>query len=495
MNDRARIVRAPRWGAFLGLGSALVVASLLWFPRAATRAVIGYDDGVYLSSVLAMREGGDPFRDVYSSQGPVFLPLLRLGDLAGFGASWAARVVPMVAGLVLVVVAHSLARRTGQERAAAVAAALVATSGLLLFSTVRIESDAVVAAFSAGAVLAATSPRPRWSVASVVLIGLAIGVKSLMAGPALLAVLWLLSRRYGIRAVPAVAVATATIVLLASVPWGLAEVWNQSVELHLSARRGDLVLGDRLELLAETVWRKDRLIVAIGGVAVVTWLIGLRSRAEVRSAQPDLTVALWIWMGGSVLLVLLHSPIWTQHLTVLTVPAAVLVARQRVPSPIVAVIALALLPAHGLGAGWRLSHPEATPSQRAVVDVMAGIEPADGLIISDEPTLTWLADRVSPGLLVDPSYVRIDAGQLTTAQVAAAATDPKVCAVLRWSGRFDRLVGLRPSLDGYRTVFRAGDRELLLSERCRVGTGDGTVQVSRVPRVTPGRLGASPEQK
>jgi hypothetical protein len=175
-------------------------------------------------------------------------------------------------------------------------------------------------------------------------------------------------------------------------------------------------------------------------------------------------------MGASVLLVVLHSPIWAHHLSVMTVPAAVLVARRCPPLPVIAVIALVLLPAHGDRVGWRLSQPQATPSQRAVVALLADIEPAEGLVITDEPTLGWLADRVSPGTLVDPSHVRIDAGQLTTGQVTAAADDPNVCAVLLWSGRLDDLAGLRPSLEGYRSVLQDGDHELLLSDRCRLGT-------------------------
>ena len=66
---------------------------MLRLPNVVSRAPIGYDDGVYLSSVVAMRHGELPFRDVFSSQGPAFLPLLWLGDLAGCpgglgGAGW-----------------------------------------------------------------------------------------------------------------------------------------------------------------------------------------------------------------------------------------------------------------------------------------------------------------------------------------------------------------------------------------------------------------------
>jgi 4-amino-4-deoxy-L-arabinose transferase-like glycosyltransferase len=463
------ILHSTWLGSHVGLWAAVAVAALLWLPRASTRAVIGYDDGVYLSSVLAMREGGAPFRDVYSSQGPVFLPLLRLGDLLGLGTPWAARVVPMVAGLALVVIAHSLGRRTGDAVSAALAAGLVATSGLLLFSTVRIESDAVVAALAAGAVLAATSAQRGWSIASVVLIGLAIGVKSLMAAPALLAVLWLLGRRGGARAVIGAVVGAAGVVLVVSLPWGLSEVWDQSVRLHLEARRAGVDLGDRLTLLRETAWRKDRLLVAVAAAGALTGLVRAARRQREGTTHRDITVALWVWTVASIVVVLVHSPLWTQHLTMLVVPVAVLVARHRPPVAVIVALVLVLVAAHGEGAGWRLSQPRATPSQVAMVETLRRIEPEDGLVISDEPTLSWLADRAGPGWLVDTSHVRIDAGGLTTAEVAAAARAPDVCAVLLWSGRLDGLPGLHASIEGYRPVSRYGEHELLLRDGCRLG--------------------------
>ena len=451
----SEVTRSASVRSHVGLWAAVAFAALLWLPRASTRAVIGYDDGVYLSSVLAMREGGAPFRDVYSSQGPVFLPLLRLGDLLGFGTPWAARLVPMVAGLALVVIAYGLSRRIADVGSATLAAALVATSGLLLFSTVRIESDAVVAALAAGAVLAATSEQRRWSIASVALIGLAIGVKSLMAGPALLAVLWLLGRRHGPRAAIGALVGAAAVVLLVSLPWGLSAVWDQAVALHLEARHGGVDLGDRLTLLRETVWHRDRLLVALAAAGAMTWLArAARSERDDSAGRRDVTVALWLWTAASVLVVTFHSPLWTQHLTVLVVPVAVLATRHRPPVLVIIGVGLVLVVAHGEGAGWRLSQPSATPLQLAMVDTLRRIEPDDGLVISDEPTLSWLADRASPGRLVDTSHVRIDAGELTTAEVVAAAREPDVCAVLLWSGRLDGLPGLRASLDGYRAVAR-----------------------------------------
>ncbi len=58
-------------------------AILLRIPAFLAPTNLGYDDGGYGLAAIAMREGFDPFRDIFSSQGPLFLPLVRLADLAG----------------------------------------------------------------------------------------------------------------------------------------------------------------------------------------------------------------------------------------------------------------------------------------------------------------------------------------------------------------------------------------------------------------------------
>jgi hypothetical protein len=186
------------------------------------------------------------------------------------------------------------------------------------------------------------------------------------------------------------------------------------------------------------------------------------------SPDGDLVLAVVVWLAGAVVLLLVHAPLFTQHLTVVVLPAAILAARCRPPWAVAAVLVLALLPGHAAGAHWRLSSAVATPAEAAMVEELRHATPEGSLVISDEPALGWMAGRGSPGWLVDPSHVRIDAGQLTTADVVQAARALDVCAVLFWSGRLDDLPGLRKALAGsYRSAVRDGHRELLVREDLR----------------------------
>lgn len=471
--------RRPRLSLDIA-GPVLFVVAARW-STIVSRAPLTYDDGVYLASVVAMRSGGLPYRDVFSSQGPLFLPLLWLGDVvvnAGGWAPWAPRLVPLAGAIVLTVLAHRVALRMTDRIGAAVAAAAVATSGTLFLTSTSVASDTVAAAFAGGALAAAAGVTPRAGrgrlVVVAVLIGSALAVKSgLVAGPAV-AVVWLVARRRGWTTGAVVAAGALLTIVAVSVPWGLGNVVDQFVGLHLDSRRG-YDTRRNVGLLREAVWRQDRpfvvLIALAAGWAIVDRI--RRSTAPAAGAPPGdgLVTALWLWAGIAIAVLLWHHPLFVQHLTVLVFPAALLLARYRPPAVAIAVVAALLLVAHGGRADFRLTQEHPTPSEAEAVRLLRAIEPADGLVITDAQGLAWLAGRGVPGPLVDTSHERFHAGSLSGDDIVAAADDPEVCAVLIWTGRLRRLGRLHLDLPEYRQVWADGGRSLLLRDRCRLGAG------------------------
>ena len=374
-----------------------------------------------------MRAGGRPFIDVYSSQGPAFLPLLWLSDLLGLRTWWAPRLLPVIAGVAATVLVHRIGLRMTDRVGAAIGALLVATSGCLLYSTERIESDGVAIAFAAAAVLVASGSGRRRLVLATVLLGVAVAVKSLFVAPAALAVVWLVWRRGGWRPALAVGAGAAAVVLAVSVPWGLDAVWHQFVVLHLRAGDG-LDVGANRDLVRRLLRHRDRLLLwtaaAAAGWSALRWAW---SRPRPGPLEPgptkvgDLHVALWLWLLGSVVVLLLHQPLFLQHVCLVVPPAALLVALHRPPLLAVALVVVLLLPAHGAAGEWRRTSITPTERDQVGIDLLRRIEPREAKVISDAPALVWFAGRTSPGALVDPSFVRIETGELVTADVVAAA--------------------------------------------------------------------------
>jgi len=516
--DTPRGARRRRsYGAGVALAAGVLVASRWGWTT--SRIHRTYDDGAYLASVDALAAGGRPFDDVFSSQGPLYLPLLRLADLAGAGAPWAPRLAVLAAGVALVVLVAAIARRAtvagagagggAAARAGAVAALLVATSGALFQSTSGLESDGVAAAFGAASVLAAASNRRARGAAVLtgVLGGAALAVKSLLVVPALLAAWVLLLRRHGPRPVAAATALAAAVVLAASLPWGVGSVWDQYAVLHLRAS-GAFDPAEHLSKVLERSWDNDRLLVLGLGLAVVVAACsaGLARRSRRlgqlgrlgqprRPHQPDggapsaqaaraLEQSVWLWCAAAVAVLATSSPLQVHHTTALAVPlaAAVAVAVARHPLAVAALAGAAVLslPAQADRVGWRWSAPEVPAPEAAVVAALREIEPHDAAVVVDDPGLAWMAERAVPGGVVDPSFVVIAAGFLSAGDIRSAAAEPGVCAVLLWSDRFASIPGLATSLDGFAGYALAesdGRRRLFVRDGCRlpVEAGIGAV--------------------
>ena len=165
----ATLGRAWRVDA-LALAVAAVVVRL---PALLANRSLVFDDGVFASSALAMRAGEAPFRDVFSSQGPLFLPLVWVADLVGLRTLDAPRLLAVAAGVLLTVATYSCARRLGagapRERTARadalLAAGLVTTSGSILWVTGPVNADGPSLASSVLAVarqLSRRSTRSGW---------------------------------------------------------------------------------------------------------------------------------------------------------------------------------------------------------------------------------------------------------------------------------------------------------------------------------------------
>src|SRR5207247_1177428 len=126
-----RPTRFARWRADAAV--LAVVAVLIRLPAFFANRSLVFDDGVFASSALAVRAGEVPFKDVFSSQGPVFLPLLWVADLVGFRTMDAPRLLAVAAGVLLTVAVYSCARRLTTRAHALLAAGLVTTSGSILW--------------------------------------------------------------------------------------------------------------------------------------------------------------------------------------------------------------------------------------------------------------------------------------------------------------------------------------------------------------------------
>jgi 4-amino-4-deoxy-L-arabinose transferase-like glycosyltransferase len=430
----------------------------------ATKSLV-FDDGVFASSARAMRNGELPFRDIFSSQGPVFLPLVWLADLLGFRTMDAPRLLAIAAGVLLTIAVYACARHVTTRGNALLAAALVTTSGSILWVTIPVNADGPSLALSVLAVAFALryrdDPRPRTAVWMGLAAGASVSIKALSVPALVIAgLIVLLSNpelRDGLRDAAIAAAIAAVVYVVTALPFGIADVWQQSYTYHANWRRAASHWGAFRKIL-DTLWDRDKLVLVALVLALIVWII--RFAARRRSGKPGdrpltLVVAfLVLWIVMLVAVLVWEPAMWRAHVSHLVPPLALLAALKP-PSWKVLLVAGVITIPFAIASNSTILWPGGYTGHEAALVHRLETFPPGAQFISDDPGLVWRSGHDTPGNFADTSYQRLDDGSITRGSLVKAASGPDVCGVIVTSPRhFGRLGGLPGALaaHGYHPV-------------------------------------------
>ncbi len=463
----------------IGLLAVLAATVAVRVPALLSPRHVDFDEGVYGVSVLAMRGGALPFRDVFSSQGPLFLPVLWVFDTLGLRHFRALRVGMMLIALVLALVVYFVARRVSLSTfASIVAAAAVGTASAGVAASGAVHSDGLALAFGVGAlaVLVAPSPAGRWRPVAVgALVGAGMAVKSLFLLPVAVAVAWHYGWRREWRGLAEAAGAAAALGFLVSLPWGLGNVWEQFVAFHLDVPRERSPYRNFVDSVGR-MWRRDSLFLALSVSALVGVLIRLARRRWPDGPRPHhVTMLVWLFATAALLLFGVEMERGSYRFLIFFIaPAAVAFAIFRPPVVLVVLTVVGgamLVPRHFHENDRYMDEQRLGSTGRSIVAALEAL-PDGALVIADEPGYAWIAGRHPPPPLVDVSWARIQSASLLSADVVAGAALPETCAVLFQSARFDFLdarLGDRLLASGYELVADYGnDERLYVKAECQL---------------------------
>ncbi len=488
-----RPITSWRWldALLIALGALLVRIPSMFAPTQ-----LGYDDGGYGLAAIAMRQGFEPFRQIFSPQGPLFLPLVHVADLVGLEHRNAPRLLSVAAGIVCTLSVYAIAIQIMDRGRAVLAGALTAGSGVLLWTTGPLTGDGPAAAFATAAVAVAIAyrryPTRTRAVLITALAGCAVATKSLLVGPALLIAWVLVAQRRRVIDTLMVPIGAFAIVVALSLPWGVHHVLNDYVWYHLDKTSNRKPLYN-LNRLVRTFWQRDTFLTslaAIGAVSTATsWGRGSRRRTlasagEVTdsrmTARPGAdTRFLWWWAGIVIVVLTLQDPMFRNHLCAFVAPAALLVALHRPSWRWVAIVGVVAIPLQASTLepllrprGYRGTNAEIVAALRRL--------PHESWALSDEPGLVWRAGLGTDPFFVDASVLRSESTvrsiRITETRIVRGAEDRRVCAVVITAlDRFGRYPGLPGRLvrAGYRRTINTGTQQpgdgrgLYRRDRCR----------------------------
>ncbi|MDZ7733511.1 MAG: hypothetical protein U5R31_10790 [Acidimicrobiia bacterium] len=272
--------------------------------------------------------------------------------------------------------------------------------------------------------------------------------------------------------------AVAVLVFVAvSVPFGWTDVWDQSVVYRADASAERDPLANAAKILS-TLWSRDLTLYVFGAVAAVAGALAYRRVRRARPAGVD-TDTSWagagggrpsgrllvvLWVAATLFwLVLVVSPLWRPHVSAIVAPVALLIGVYRPPWRATVVTAVVCVPLVFVQAWSFLAPEDYVDSEADMIARMAAL-PEGAWALSDEPGLVWQAGLRTTDDLVDASMLRAEQDRYTTASVAEAAADPRVCAVaVRSRDRFGSLDGLGDALaaEGYEVAATYGGPRVL----------------------------------
>ncbi len=434
-----------------------LVTIVIRLPAFFAEKSLVFDDGVFASSARAMRNGELPFRDVFSSQGPVFLPLVWVADLVGFRTMDAPRLLSVAAGVLLTIAVYACARRLTTRGNALLAAGLVTTAGSILWVTVPVNADGPSLALSVLAVAFALryrdDPRLHTAVWMGLAAGAAVSIKALSVPAVVIAGLVVLlsnpDRRTGVRDAAVSAVIALGVYVVSALPFGISDVWAQSYTYHQDARRAESHTG-AFRKIVDTLWDRDKLVVVALALALIAFVVRVvvRRRAG-RAGDRMLTIVvafLLLWIVMLVALLVWEPAMWRAHVAHLVPPLALLAALKP-PSWKVLVVAGVVTVPFAIASNTSILWPGGYTGEQAALVRHLQDFPSDAQFISDDPGLVWQSGHDTPGDFADTSYQRLDDGSITQASLVKAASATDVCGVLVTSStHFGRLGGLADAL-------------------------------------------------
>jgi hypothetical protein len=242
-------------------------------------------------------------------------------------------------------------------------------------------------------------------------------------------------------------------------PWGLARVWQQSVEYHTGAGPSYSPLV-QLEKLTTTLATRDAIIV----VAVILGVVAAARAGRGATAGSDVQL-LGVWVALTALVLVFEKAMYTNHLAAIILPLGVLTAVRPPPPRWLAIALVVLVPWEVVNQRDIVWPPRMTGVDAQVVARLHEL-PHGAEAIADDPGLVWRAGLTTPAQMNDTTDMRVFQGQLTTGVVADAAASARTCAVVITPGGFGvQLRGLRTAITavGYHLAHAYGpDRELWL---------------------------------
>lgn len=452
--------------AALALLAVLCAASTLWRLGGLDGYAWDYDEGAHAMAAMLVGRGYSLYREVFNVQPPLLIWVLLLAFGLG-GRTFAAARVSMVLVSTLSLAGIGLYSASASEsRTEGVVAGLLGVGILSAAPEFFYRSRMVgcdVGAISLAVVsmgflaLYLRSRGRRWLFFAGLLMSLSLLMKLLTIYLLALPLAAIARSRFGdfsaresmgdaARDVAALGAGLLLPGAVVSLFVYLPAFYRYNVELRVMAREAySLDVAQNARGLLDTLWQNR-------GIALLAAYGLFAYRREFGRG-------LWLaaaWLVLAFAMLLTHTPLRQQHFLLILPPLAILagfglvgvyrsVRRARVSGAVgvlCALVGLAALGVYGAQAGeiaaaiGSVARAPQAGREDAAAAFLREIVPPDGYVMTDEPALAFVAGRMVPPPVADPSLLVLRSGYLGADAAREITLSYRPDAVALWSGRF-----------------------------------------------------------
>lgn len=426
----------------------VMAIAIVLLGRSVGAASQEFDEQVYLASADLLSRGYQLGSEVFTSQPPLFLSALGEANAAVGGNATALRALLVLLTIAGAAAAWAIVRlRSGPLPALAAAMLVVLAPGVVEAAAV-VSADVPCVAVGTLALLAWSLQwrRPAWALPAAILLCWALLTKLLAAPFAVAILVSAVVHRpppavYGWFAAGLAIAAGSTVLAYAEV---LGPLWHGAVGLHLEARGAPVDLP-RPSILVAVVLISS----AYAGLLAIL-LAGLveRDRPQIKAWARRNADLIALFAAGFALCAV-QRPLLNHHLVVIAWPLALLAGSalpSRLPSrrtSLVLAVAGALLVVPWAIHGRDTVEPAEERPLREIARYVSAETAPQATVVSDLPSINVMAGRASAPSTVDPSWVRVQTGELSKGDILAASAASQAVVVGR---AFRAVPGLESSL-------------------------------------------------
>jgi 4-amino-4-deoxy-L-arabinose transferase-like glycosyltransferase len=443
---------------FIILTAVFLLAIFFTQFKLINRPVADNDEGIYLTSFLLIDKGHQAYKKTFFSQPPGFLLTVYPGFVLFGKTLQASRLTVSLWSIVGLLAIIWIGFELKNKWTGLLAASLLLLIPSYFNQSLTFQSDILITTFSlislAALIRFGKNLKMIWFIISAFFLNLAFWTKfDITFFPSFFLFIFFLlkekkiSIKYVINLILIFSVISLGFFVLLIAPFGIKEVFNNSILLRFQA-----VASSSSSFFLFDYLKKDFVLSVI---ILISLFLSFIKNKDIRYP----TNIIYLWSIFVLIIFFFYKPLFPHHLVILTVPIVLLFSllsdsyfsNKKIFRSLVLIILMISL-GNRIYITVKTSPNLINDQQQNAVILINKYTNIEDVVVSDEEILNGLSGRLPPPELSDISQVRIRSNNLTPENFKTIINTYKPKLIIPWNGRLESIKKFKENLADYKIL-------------------------------------------